>query len=435
MNHETQLKPDTLSTQQMEKHIHQVYEDIRRYRDVEASAALAEFMALRPIVEAKEFQDYKNELLTTRYKDREEYKTLKRYESVKRSHHVRWYNFFVGLSSVQEFTHFAETADFAKLSDPESVKADPRLKRMAKLSRSFAVRRFQVHKDSGELSEYFTLRDKVNTTEFREANNFWKNPNRWYTTLQSQQDGKYEALKNSSDIAFFLAQDPKKIAEYERYQEIFADACEWNKMQDSPWQAGFHFEQKQLKTNYSFADAAAAMNAGRNVSTMGGKMMVSVRTEHVSAPAWHPTKGFVMKEFDYTGDVIQTADTFQADKGLFQVKAAFNGKAHAAIYLTCDKPLPRVCLAEWDGEKVYVGAKFAQFEERTQVDGLKAGQDYIFSVKITDSDITWSVNNQEVAHTANKLTGKLYPMVTAFLPEGEAAPGSVSVDWIKAYSF
>ena len=102
MKHVTQLKADTLTTQQMEDRIHQISADIRRYRDVEASSELAEFLALKPIVEAKEFQDYKHELLTTKFQDRPEYATRQEYVKVKRSRHVRWYKFYLGMSSVHE---------------------------------------------------------------------------------------------------------------------------------------------------------------------------------------------------------------------------------------------------------------------------------------------------------------------------------------------
>lgn len=434
MKHVTQLKADTLTTAKMEDRIHQVSVDVRRYRDIESSSELAEFMALKPIVEAKEFQDYKHELLTTKYKDREEYKLITGYERAKHSWHVRWYHFFRGRSSVQEYLHFAETSDFAKLKDPEAVKADPRLKRMQRLGNSFAVKRYLLHKDSHEVSEYYRLRNIVNNTEFRTKNHFWKNPKRWYTTLQSQQDGKYQALKQSSNISFYLAQDPKKIAEYESYQEMFADACQWNRMSDSPWKAGFYLGNDQLKTNHSYSNEEAAMNGGRNVScNREGRMTVSVKAEHVAAPAWDPKKGFIMKDYDYTGDVIQTADKFRAKEGMFQVKASFSGKAHGAICLMSEKRLPIVRIAEWDGKNVTVGATYDKFEEQTVVEGLKEGQEYIFTVVITPADLTWYVNNQEVVRTANKLDTTLFPTVIAFLPEGLKATGTTSIDWFKAY--
>lgn len=434
MKHVTQLKADTLTTAKMEDRIHQVSVDVRRYRDIESSSELAEFMALKPIVEAKEFQDYKHELLTTKYKDREEYKLITGYERAKHSWHVRWYHFFRGRSSVQEYLHFAETSDFAKLKDPEAVKADPRLKRMQRLGNSFAVKRYLLHKDSHEVSEYYRLRNIVNNTEFRTKNHFWKNPKRWYTTLQSQQDGKYLALKQSSNISFYLAQDPKKIAEYESYQEMFADACQWNRMSDSPWKAGFYLGNDNLKTNHSYSNEEAAMNGGRNVScNREGRMTVSVKAEHVAAPAWDPKKGFIMKDYDYTGDVIQTADKFRAKEGMFQVKASFSGKAHGAICLMSEKRLPIVRIAEWDGKNVTVGATYDKFEEQTVVEGLKEGQEYIFTVVITPADLTWYVNNQEVVRTANKLDTTLFPTVIAFLPEGLKATGTTSIDWFKAY--
>jgi len=434
MKHVTQLKAETLTTSKMEDRIHQMSVDVRRYRDIENSSELAEFLALKPIVEAKEFQDYKQELLTTKYKDREEYKLITGYERAKRSWHVRWYHFFRGRASVQEYMHFAETSDFAKLKDPEAVKADPRLKRMQRLGNSFAVKRYLVHKDSHEVSEYYRLRNIVNNTEFRTRNHFWKNPKRWYTTLQSQQDGKYQALKNSSNISFYLAQDPKKIAEYESYQEMFADACQWNRMSDSPWKAGFYFGNDKLKTNHSYANEEAAMNGGRNVAcTREGRMTVSVKAERATVPAWDQKKGFTMKDYDYTGDVIQTAEKFRAKEGMFQVKASFSGKAHGAICLMSEKRLPIVRIAEWDGKNVTVGATYDKFEEQTVVEGLKEGQEYIFTVVITPADLTWYVNNQEVARTANKLDTTLFPTVIAFLPEGVKATGTTSIDWFKAY--
>lgn len=433
MKHVTQLKADTLTTAQMEDRIRQMSIDVRRYREIEASAELAEFMALKPIVEAKEFQDYKHELLTTKYKDREEYRLITGYERAKRSHHVRWFHFYRGLKKVQDYLHFADTSDFAKLKDPEAVKADPRLRQMQRLGNSFAVKRYLVHKNSEAVSEYYRLRDIVNNTEFRTRNHFWKNPKRWYTTLQSQQDGKYEALKKSSNISFFLAQDPKKIAEYESYQEMFADACQWNRMQDSPWQAGFYYGNAKLKTNHSYANEGAAMNNGRNVYTKDGRLIVAVKAEHVSAPAWDEKKGFIMKDYDYSGDVIQTAEKFRAAEGMFQVKASFTGKAHGAICLISEKHLPIVRLAEWDGKNVVVGATYDKFEEQTTVEGLKEGQEYVFTCVITPADLTWYVNNQEVARTANKLGTTLFPAVIAFLPEGEKATGQVGIDWFKAY--
>ncbi len=434
MKHVTQLKAETLTTKQMEDRIHQVSTDIRRYRDIEHSAELAEFLDLKKIVETKEFQDYKQELLTTKYKDREEYKQLTAYNRAKRSHHVRWYHIYRGWSKVQEYVHFAETSDFAKLRDPEAVKADPRLKRMAILGKSFAVKRYLVHQNSEQVKEYYRLGEIVNTQEFRTRDHFWKNPKRWYTTLQSQQDGKYNALKESQNIKFFLSQDPKKIAEYESYQEIFADACQWNRMQDSQWKAGFFYENKKLKSNHSYANEEAAMNGGRNVScTREGRMAVAVKAEHLTAPAWDAKKGFIMKDFDYTGDVIQTAEDFRAAEGMFQVKASFTGKANGAICLLSEKRLPILRIAQWDGAKVTVGVTFDKFEEQTVVEGLKDGQEYVFTVIITKEDITWYVNNQEVARTANKLGTKLFLSVIAFLPEGVKATGTTSIDWIKVY--
>jgi hypothetical protein len=204
-------------------------------------------------------------------------------------------------------------------------------------------------------------------------------------------------------------------------------------MQDSPWKAGFYFGKKPLKTNHSYANENAAMNGGRNVCTRNGRMVVAVKNEHATVPAWDQKKGFIMKDFEYTGDVIQAAEDFRAAEGLFQVKASFSGKAHGAICLMSENRLPILRIAQWDGKNVTVGATFDTFEEQTVVEGLKEAQEYIYSVIITKADITWYINNQEVARTANKLGTKMFPTIIAFLPEGVKSAGETSIDWFKAY--
>ena len=95
--------------------------------------------------------------------------------------------------------------------------------------------------------------------------------------------------------------------------------------------------------------------------------------------------------------------------------------------------LPIVRMAQWDGKQLAVGVTYDKFEEVTVVEGIKDGQDYVFTAIITKEDITWYVNNQEVARAANKLTGKVFPTVIAFLPEGVKGTGSISIDWFKVY--
>ena len=82
-----------------------------------------------------------------------------------------------------------------------------------------------------------------------------------------------------------------------------------------------------------------------------------------------------------------------------------------------------------------VGVTYPQFEELTVVEGLKEGQEYVYSVDITKSDITWYVNNQEVARTANKLGTKVFPTIIEFLPEGVKGTGMTAIDWFKVYKY
>ena len=61
-----------LSAEAFEKTIHDMQERVKRYRLIEKSPELAEYLKLKKIVESSEFQERKNELINRKYKDTDE---------------------------------------------------------------------------------------------------------------------------------------------------------------------------------------------------------------------------------------------------------------------------------------------------------------------------------------------------------------------------
>ena len=61
-----------LSTEQFEKAIYDMQERVKRWRQIEKSPEMAEYNALKKIVESNEFQERKNELVSRKYKDTDE---------------------------------------------------------------------------------------------------------------------------------------------------------------------------------------------------------------------------------------------------------------------------------------------------------------------------------------------------------------------------
>jgi len=402
MNHLVSLKSDTPKTQRFEERMEEIKQIITRYRTVEKSPELAEYRALKKIVETPEFQQKKNFLLKRKYRETEEGKTMRKYRGAR---------------------SFPSTQKYLAIE-----KSDLKNKWIFKKTQAWRLSLPPVR-------HYLQLDPIVNTEDFKQRDAFWRNPKRWYTTPESQQDERYLALKESDDIKFFLAQDARQIAEWEKYSLLWSDEMEWMMMKDSDWKPGFHYAQKVLKTDHSYCNEQQANNKGMNSTAVNSVLTVEVKPEFVHAPAWHPTRGFIQKEFTFTGDIIQTADAFRTNEGLFLAKVRVDGLANSALYLATDERLPLLTMMYWNGKQVVMGMKSAKMESKVTVKGIKPGKWMIYGLRMTDKELIWYVNGQEVNREVNFLKGqKVYPAIAAYLPEG-AKPGigQIDIDWIRVY--
>lgn len=437
MNQSVTLKRDLRATGDMEKRMSRIKEDVVRYRRVEQSEELREFRSLQAIVETKEFQDRKHYLLTRKYRHTDEFKQLRRFY-ILRNHSPRVHGYLLHQhnSSLCEYLVFSETEEYVQLQDTEAVEGSPVLRKYKRIERSFVLRSYRRCEQSKDVQEYLALRALIATKDFQERRAFWRNAKRWYTTPESQQDARYTALKESDDIRFFLAQNAEQIAEWERYHLAMSDDFEGTTWQNGRWDAGFFYNNPNLKADHSYVNEQQANNHGKNASVHDSVLRVETRKEKATASAWHPTKGFIEQAYQYTGDVLQAGQHFQQAEGLFMAKVRFRGKTHAAAYIGTGTRLPLISLAQWNGKKVSVGMATGKDAVRMEVEGKNPSKWLIYSVLLTKKDIVWYINNQEVMRRPNTFNGTLfYPAVATFLPSGAAAgTGSVEVDWVRAYT-
>jgi len=98
---------------------------------------------------------------------------------------------------------------------------------------------------------------------------------------------------------FFLNEKPERFEKYSQLKLTFKDEFEWNTLDKSRWNFGFHYRSANLVGNHSFANEKQANNAGQNVSVVNGILKITTKHEKIKASAWHPTKGFVEKNLIY----------------------------------------------------------------------------------------------------------------------------------------
>ena len=355
-----------MNTKAFEQWLQEQAQIIVRYRQVEKSDILAEYNALKKVVESTEFQTKKKELTTTQYADTQEGKTMATYKD------LRW-NVSVIL---------------------------------------YKLLKKEAWKEKAEVAEYMTLCETIQAPEFQQANAFWKNKKRWFTTPESQQEKRYNELVKHSDIVFFFAHTEKEIAELESYKAVWSDEFEGSKLSDT-WQTGFFYPSKELKKDHSHVGELQAYTQGKNTNVAGGALTITTKKEKMTAAAWHPTKGMVMQNFAYTSDIWHTAEAVAPKAGVLQAKVRCIGKAKQVLYLTA-----------------------ATAKKSLEIlPANKVEKEAIYTLVWNEKEVVNYVNDVEVARGKNTLTGEnLHLLVRSYLPTGQKGTGKMEIDWIRVYT-
>ena len=354
-----------LSTKQFEQWLQEQAAIAVRYRTIEKSALLAEYNTLKEVVESAEFQAKKTRLTTTRYADTQEGGTMALYNSLKWNTSVILYNL---------------------------------LKK-------------EAYKEKAEVAQYLALAEQIQTPAFQEANAFWKNPKRWLTTPESQQEKRYNELVKHADIVFFFQHTEQEIAELEAYKMVWA--AEFETQMSGAWQTGFLYPSKEFKADHSHVGEGQAYVQGRNTQVANRMLTISTKKEKTTAAAWHPTKGMIMHEFAYTSDVWHTAEAVAPKSGVLQAKVRLAGKAKHILCLTKANAKKALHLLPAD----------------------KQVKDAIYTLVWNEKEVINYVNNVEVARSQNPLAGEaLHLLMRSYLPENVKATGKMDIDWVRVYT-
>lgn len=424
------------STERLERQIMAEEERIARYRQVEQSPELKEYLELKQIVNSKEFQQKKYNWIHTKYKSTPTHAVISEYKKLLHDKNLQLYLEMENSQRLKDFLEFRASENYVKLSSPKEIRNSLELKQMAEFEKSKEYKSYLTYRDSKLPARFKALVAEVATDEYKKQHAFWSNPNRWKTTDEYQQEVRFKRLSAMADIIFYLKQDKNQIERLEEWKTIFEDEFEWVKLADSKWRAGFAYDNPKLLKIHSFANEQAANNGGKNVGTLDGKLHLFTKNEKAMSPAWDAKKGFVNKEFDYTTDIIQTSESFRHQGGMFMAKIRVEGKIHHALWLGNGKKLPMISLFHYNGKHITVGNYNEKGFDGEVIRGINPGTYYIYTLRWTDRELIWYVNNVEVYRTIHNVPKEqLFLAVSSFIDEKQRAQeGQINVAWLRVFA-
>ena len=421
-----------LSTEAFEKTIHDMQERVKRWRAIEKSPELAEYVELKKIVESSEFKERKNELVNRKYKDTEEGKKMMAYEHIVNSREYRRYKEALTDPVFQDFLKFRETPEFQKINSFKARWSDSSLRTYYRLYNSSYYKNYMTMLNSPLLSQLAVLEKEVNTPEFQKRHAVWADAKRWQHSEEYKTEQRYLALANSEDIKFFYESRKEKIDWAELFRPSFDDDMSSSKN----WQAGFGYANPAMKDGHSRTSERQAYNNGKNTFFVEGRMDLETRNESKKALAWDEKRGFVDHVFEYTSDVMNTKEAFAQESGMFMAKVRSQGTGHHFFGLTTGKlKSPMVALYHFNGDIHQMGFVDGDRTQMVDLRGMLRSMYYVYTFRWTKHELVWYVNDMEVLRLPNRLPKEaMFFLAQSWLPMKEkGGEGKLKIQWARVY--
>lgn len=421
-----------LSTEQFENTIAEMQARVKRWREIEKSPELAEYLKLKELIDSKEFQSKRMELKDTKYKDTEEGKKMTLLGKLSSTLRMKGYKMALENPTFQAFLQFRDSEDFQKIGSFKERLKSSELRMFNMIYRSQFYKNYMKVLNSQELQQLTELEKETSTEDFQKRNAFWADEKRWEHSTDYQREKRYEELANSDDIKFYFAQREEKIDWAELFRPAFADDMSTS----ANWKPGFGYANPAIKDGHSRTNELQAYNNGKNTFFAEGRMDIETHEESKKALAWDQKKGFVEHVFPYTSDVMNSRAAFMQEEGMFMAKVRCQGTGHNFFGLSTGEPgKPQVAMYFYDGDIHHMGLIDGKNTKLVPLTGMLRSMYYVYTLRWTKKELIWFVNDMEVLRLPNTLPHeKMFYIAQSFLPANEAGgTGKLKVQWAKAY--
>ena len=421
-----------LSTDAFEKLVYDMQEREKRYRLIEKSPELAEYLELKKLVESAEFKETKPELINRVDIDTQEGRKMMEYEKLSNSSNIRRYRRALKDEEFQKFLLFRESEDFAKIKSIKEVLTDAKIRRYNKLYHSSYYKNYLKVLNSPDLKHLEELEEEVHKDDFQKRHALWADSKRWKHSEQFRKLQRYEELAKSDDIKFYYTRREEKID----WAELFRPAFDDDMSSSKNWKAGFGYTNPAAKDGHSRTSEHQAYNGGKNTFFVDGRMDLETRAESKKAVAWDEKKGFTEHVFEYTSDVMNTKEAFTQESGLFMAKVRSQGAGHHFFGLTTGRPnTPMIALYHFNGNHHQMGLVNGAKTQMVDLTFMPRTKYHVYSFRWNKNEIIWYVNNLEILRLPNRLPKEaMFFLAQSWLPNNEkGGEGKLKVQWARVY--
>ena len=468
-------------TAKLERKWNQLRNDYETFKSFEISDELKHFEDLEKEVHSSAFHLKIKEIKARKFNQTEEFRKEQEYLRLKKSKPIRTYFKVLNSEKLREFeftekspelTRYRELGEYIRSDDFIREKASRRArdfknseagikeKEYKHTSKSNMITRFLKFGKSAQYREYLRVKDSDAFKRYIELEKFLQSDEllkvKQYMALSPKEKyessdeykkvQEYQFLKKSDKIIWFYKTKKKYPFKYvEKWELSFEDTFQGLKLDTEKWITRYLYGDKQLYKNYVMADDRHAFTEGRNIEFYDKKLRILTKRETAKNLVWDAMRGFYEKEFNFTSDMISTANSFTQKYGLIEakVKIADSGVTQS-FSLLCDRILPHVNVFKFENNRLFSGnfwkngsdKGFSKSESKTS--GSKFTKDYfIYTLEWLPGKMTWKINDLVFkVQTQGLPENPMFLMFNSSLKEkanDAGLPSALEIDWVKVY--
>ncbi len=339
---------------------------------------------------------------------------------------------------------FENSESFKKYSRFKQLGSDADVKFYLKFEKSSLYKNYLDVAGSFDLKRYSELETITTSKEFKEQKAYLEDKKKWEKTAEFAKLQEYLNMKKLPHLAKYFKNKGTNIFNFfDNWQIVFEDDFLPPQLNHEKWATKGYLADKMLGDNYSLAGDNYVFTDGKNIKT-DGRLKIEVRKEKAKGKVWQMPAGFIPAELDYTSGVISSWKSFWIEDGIIEAKIKFEPVRQivSSFYLSGEKEMPRLNLLEM-GTKNRLGVLSLTSAGKANVNGidienLKKGNWYIFSIIKSGNNVTWKINDTEVITLqSSDLNGKLHLNASSIVVEDVPAqqlPAGFEIDWVRCYS-
>lgn len=436
--------------------------DLKRFREMDGSDKLNEFIALEKFVQAPAFLE-KQKMKPFTFKDTEEFRKFNEYKTLKSDPEIKSYlkaknkeeikksksilrfeelDKFVNSSEFLEKKRmkpitFKDSEEYKKLLEYKRIKGSSEIKEYFRFKNSKEYANFLKTDGSARLKRYDELKDYVATQEFKTKKEYLLDKKKFEKSEFFKDSREYQRLKKSADIIwYFKVKDSGKFHLLKSRDLTFSDEFDGDRLDTNKWLTNYYWGEKLLKDRYSVESDLQMYTEKDNFEIRNSVLKINTKPQKINGKVWSAAHGFTGKEFSYTSGLINTGTSFRQKFGIFSAKIKLgNADARNSFWMLADKITPHVDICRTSAGKVW----FDYFSPKGNVTKTSLGSRYsndyfIYTLEWTADKLVWKINDTEIfTQTTDVPQEPMYVLLAGGLTKPVNGITSMEIDWVRVY--